>query len=79
MTPTPRILIPKNSKGLFEIEFYSNLYMFVKLPPRDLNSGTYHPHLTNTYICGVTIVPRVRGGPLNSFFFFFGLRNRSLI
>ena len=29
--------------------------MYVKLLPKDLNYGSYPSHLTNTYICGVTI------------------------
>ena len=36
--------------------------MCVKLPLRDLNLSSYPPHPTNTYTCGVTTVPRVRGG-----------------
>ena len=36
--------------------------MCVKLPPRDLNIDPYSPHSTNTYTCGVTIVPRMCGG-----------------
>ena len=37
------------------------MYMYVKLPSRDLNFSPYPPHLTSTYICGVTIAPRVCG------------------
>ena len=33
--------------------------MCVKLPPEDMNSGPYPLHLTNTYICEVTIKSRV--------------------
>ena len=33
-----------------------------KLPPSDLNPGSYPPYLTNTYNCGVTITPRVCSG-----------------
>ena len=35
--------------------------MCVKLPPRDFNPGYCTPHFTSTYICGVTIAPRVCG------------------
>ena len=38
--------------------------MCVKLPLRDLNLGPCPPHPTSTYICGVTIAPRVCGGVL---------------
>ena len=33
--------------------------MYVKLSLKDLNFGSYPPHLTNTYTCGVIIVPNV--------------------
>ena len=33
--------------------------MCVKLSFEDLNSGPCPPHLTSTYTCRVTIVPRV--------------------
>ena len=36
--------------------------MYVKLPLRDLNSSHCPPHLTNNYICGVTIMPKVQDG-----------------
>ena len=36
--------------------------MCVKFPPRDLNPGSCLPHPTSTYICRVTIAPRVCGG-----------------
>ena len=35
--------------------------MCVKLSPRDLNPNPCPPHLTCTYICGVTIALRVCG------------------
>ena len=35
--------------------------MCVKFIPRGLNSGPCSPHPTSTYICGVTIVPKVYG------------------
>ena len=38
------------------------MYICVKFSPRDLNPGPYPPHPTNTYTCGVTIVPRVCNG-----------------
>jgi len=31
------------------------------LSPGDLNFEPYLSHLTNTYTCGVTIAPRMRG------------------
>ena len=43
--------------------------MCVKLSPEDLNPGPCLPHSTNTYTCGVPIVPRECGGlcsPLQS-------------
>ena len=36
----------------------------MKLPPEDLNPSHYPPHFTNTYTCGVTIAPRMYGGPI---------------
>ena len=42
--------------------------MCVKLPLGDLNSFFFPPHLTNTYTCGVTIVPKVCGGVFAFFF-----------
>ena len=36
--------------------------MCVKFSLGDLNSSPYFPHLTNTYTCGVTIIPKVCGG-----------------
>ena len=33
--------------------------MYVKLPPKDLNSGFYPPYPTNTYTYEVTIAPRI--------------------
>ena len=38
--------------------------MCVELPPRDLNPDPCPPHSTNTntYICGVTIAPKICGG-----------------
>ena len=36
--------------------------MCVKLLLEYLNSSLYSPHPTNTYVCRVIIVPRVRGG-----------------
>ena len=36
--------------------------MYVKLSPEDLNSNICPLHLTSTYTCGVTIVPKVCGG-----------------
>ena len=49
--------------------------MCVKLYSRDLNPGPYPPHLISTYICGVTIAPKVCGGKiaLNSDCLEFGL------
>ena len=41
--------------------------MCVKLSPRNLNIDPYPPHPINTYICRVTIVPRVCGSS-SSFF-----------
>ena len=38
--------------------------MYVKFPLEDLNPDSYPPHLTGTYICGVTTAPRVCGGLL---------------
>ena len=38
------------------------MYMYVKFPPEDLNLGSCSPHLTSTYICVVTIAPKVCGG-----------------
>ena len=40
------------------------MYMCMKFPPRDLNIDSCPPtsyisHPTNTYTCGVTIVPKV--------------------
>ena len=35
--------------------------MCVKFPPRGLNPGPCSPYPINTYICGVTIVPKVYG------------------
>ena len=32
----------------------------MKLSLKVLNIGPYSPHLTNIYICGLTIAPRVR-------------------
>ena len=34
--------------------------MCVKLPPGDLNFDSYSPHHTNTYICKVTTIPKMR-------------------
>ena len=42
------------------------MYMCVKLIPEDLYSGPYPLHLTNTYTCGVIIVPKVCDGFLKS-------------
>ena len=36
--------------------------MYVKLPLGDLNPNFYSLYPTNTYICGMTIAPKVRGG-----------------
>ena len=36
--------------------------MFVKLIFEDLNPNSYPLPPTSTYICGVTTVPKVRGG-----------------
>ena len=36
--------------------------MYVKFPLKDLNPGSYPPHLTSIYTCEVTIAPRVCGG-----------------
>ena len=33
----------------------------MKLSPIDLNSGPFPPHLTSTYICGVTIALKMCG------------------
>ena len=35
--------------------------MYVKFPPRSLNPDPCSPHPTSTYICGVTIIPKVYG------------------
>ena len=35
--------------------------MYVKLSLENLNPTSYSAYLTNSYICGVTTVPRVRG------------------
>ena len=35
------------------------MYMYVKLPLKDLNFDPYPPHLTSTYTCEVIIIPRV--------------------
>ena len=45
--------------------------MCVKLPPTDLNSGPYLPHLTSTYICKVTIIPWVCGCTISYTLLFF--------
>ena len=39
----------------------------MKLSPGDLNLGLCPPHPTSTYTCGVTIAPRVCGGPNKNF------------
>ena len=42
--------------------------MYVKPPLENLNFGPYPYHSTNTYICGVTIAPRICDGnviPIN--------------
>ena len=47
------------------LKFYSSLvlvYICVKLPPKDLNSGSYPPHPTSTNTCRVTIAPTVCDG-----------------
>ena len=47
------------------LKFYSSLvlvYICVKLPPKDLNSGYYPPHPTSTNTCRVTIAPTVCDG-----------------
>ena len=36
--------------------------MYLKLPPKDLNLGSYSPYPTSTYTCRMTIVLRVYGG-----------------
>ena len=36
--------------------------MCVKFSLGDLNSSPYSPYPTNTYTCGVTIIPKVCGG-----------------
>ena len=41
--------------------------MCVKLPSRDLNSNHSPSHLTNTYICKVTIIANVYGDNINYF------------
>ena len=41
--------------------------MCVKLTTRDFYHDSYSPYPTNTYTCGVTIMPRVRGGAIKSF------------
>ena len=41
--------------------------MCVELSPRDLNPSPCPPHATNTYICGVTIAPRVHSSATTSF------------
>ena len=38
------------------------MYKCVKLSPGDLNPDPSPPHPTSTYICGVTIAPRMCGG-----------------
>lgn len=35
--------------------------MCMSFPPENLNFDPYPPHPTNTYICRVTIVPRMFG------------------
>ena len=49
--------------------------MSVKLSPEDLNLCPCHPLPISTYICGVTIAPKVCGGKiaLNSDCLEFGL------
>ena len=36
--------------------------MYLKLPPKDLNLGSYSPYPTSTYTCRMTIALRVYGG-----------------
>ena len=43
------------------------MYMYVKLPPEDLNHDTYPSHLISTYTCKVTIALRVCGGRVRLF------------
>ena len=45
------------------------MYVFVKLPLRDLDPETYPPYLTRTYTYGVTIMPIVFGGGVISYLF----------
>ena len=42
--------------------------MCVKLLPRNLNSGPFLPHATNTYTYGVTNTPTMCDGKLNSLY-----------
>ena len=39
----------------------------VKLSFKDLNPDPYPPHPTNTYMCRVTIVPKMCGGIVSLF------------
>ena len=39
--------------------------MCVKLLSGDLKSSSYTPHLINTYTCGVTTTPNMRGSSFN--------------
>ena len=50
--------------------------MCVKLIPGDLNLDPYPPHPTSTYICKVTIAPRVCNG-LENFKMFYTRLNFS--
>lgn len=47
--------------------------MYVNFPLRDLDSDLYPLHLTNTHICGVITVLRVRGH--HACYKFFNLEN----
>ena len=54
-------------KNRDRVILYSNLSVYVcEVPPRDLNPGSCPSHLINTYICGVTFTPKVRGSKKNN-------------
>ena len=36
--------------------------MYIKFTPENLNPNYYLPHLTNTYTCEITIIPKMYNG-----------------
>ena len=47
------------------------MYLYVKIPLKNLNHSPYFPHSTNIYICRVTIVLRMYDNVSLTFIFFF--------